>query len=164
MSVSNIEELFVEELKDLYSAELQLVRALPRMAKTSSSKELRDAFYSHLKETEGHVQRLEKAFQILERSPRGKSCHGMKGLVEEGAEMMKEVEKGATRDAAMIAAAQRVEHYEIAGYGTVMAYARLLGQDDIADLLEETLSEEKAADEKLGTIAEIVNSDAKMAA
>lgn len=164
MSVTNIEELFADELKDLYSAENQLTKALPKMAKASTSTDLRGAFESHLEETEGHIKRLEKAFEILEKSPRGKTCHGMKGLIEEGSEMMKEVEKGATRDAAMISAAQRVEHYEIAGYGTVVAYARLLGQEEIADLLQETLDEEKAADEKLGSIAETVNSDAKMAA
>lgn len=164
MSVTNIEELFADELKDLYSAESQLMKALPKMAKASTSTDLRDAFESHLKETEGHIQRLDKAFEILGKSPRGKTCHGMKGLIEEGSEIMKEVGKGATRDAAMISAAQRVEHYEIAGYGTVLAYARLLGQDEIADLLQETLDEEKSADEKLGAIAETVNSDAKVAA
>src|SRR6202034_3283972 len=142
MTVNTIEKLFVDELKDLYSAENQITKALPKLAKASSSQELRTAFESHLKETEGHVERLEQIFEMLEVSPKGKTCAGMKGLLEEGKEMLEETETGAIRDVAMISAAQRVEHYEMAGYGSVRTYAELLGKNEIATLLEKTLEEE----------------------
>lgn len=160
MSADNLEELLVDELKDLYSAEKQITKALPKLAKGSQSAELREAFESHLEETKGHVERLDQIFEILGKPSRGKTCHGMQGLLEEGSEMLEENEKGEVRDAGLISAAQRVEHYEIAAYGCVRQYAKLLGQDKIAKLLEQTLEEEKAADEKLNTIAEQVNSEA----
>jgi ferritin-like metal-binding protein YciE len=160
MSVESIEELFIDELKDLYSAEKQITKSLPKMAKASSSPELKAAFESHLQETLGQIQRLEKAFEILGKSAKGKLCHGMKGVLEEGAEVLEETEKGSVRDAALISAAQRVEHYEMAGYGCVREYAKILGQKDIATLLDETLAEEKAADKKLGLISKQVNSAA----
>jgi ferritin-like metal-binding protein YciE len=165
MSVGTIEELFVDELKDLYSAEKQITKSLPKLAKAATSPELKDAFESHLKETFGQIERLEKVFEILGKSPRGKTCNGMKGVLEEGAEVLEETEKGSTvRDAALISAAQRVEHYEMAGYGCVREYAKLLGQKEIAQLLDETLTEEKAADSKLGQVAKQVNPAALQAA
>lgn len=164
MSQETLEKLFVEELKDLYSAENQITKALPKMAKAASSPELRKAFESHLKETEGQIERLEKIFEILGKSPKGKTCHGMKGVLEEGSEAMEEFKDPAVRDVAMITAAQRVEHYEMAGYGGVRAYAELLGQKEIAQLLQETLEEEEAADEKLTSISKQINSKALKAA
>jgi ferritin-like metal-binding protein YciE len=158
MSVETIEELFVDELKDLYSAEKQITKSLPKLAKAATSPELKNAFESHLKETFGQIERLDRVFEILGKSPRGKVCNGMKGVLEEGAEVLEETEKGSiVRDAALISAAQRVEHYEMAGYGCVREYAKLLGQKEIATLLDETLSEEKAADSKLGQVAKQVN-------
>ena len=165
MSVETIEELFVDELKDLYSAEKQITKSLPKLVKAATSPELKDAFESHLKETFGQIERLDKVFEILGKSPRGKTCNGMKGVLEEGAEVLEETEKGSSvRDAALISAAQRVEHYEMAGYGCVREYAKLLGQDEIAELLDETLAEEKAADSKLGDVAKQVNPEALRAA
>ena len=160
MSVSSMEELLINELKDLYSAEKQITRALPKLVKASSSEELKQAFQSHLEETQGHVERIEQALEILGKPARGKTCHGMQGVLEEGAEVIEETEKSPLRDAALIAAAQRVEHYEMAAYGSVREYARILGQNEIVSLLEATLNEEKAADEKLTSIAESVNSEA----
>jgi ferritin-like metal-binding protein YciE len=153
-SVDSIEKLFVEELKDLYSAETQITKALPKLVKAATSSDLRSAFEHHLKETEGHVQRLEQIFEILGESPKGKTCDGMKGVLEEGSEAVKETEEGDVRDVGMISAAQRVEHYEMAGYGAVRSYAERLGQTKIAQLLQATLDEEKAADKKLTEIAE----------
>ncbi len=164
MSVESIQDLFVEELKDLYSAEKQITKALPKMAKAASSDELRQAFESHLEETNGHVDRLEQIFEILGKSSRGKTCEGMKGLLSEGAELIDEIEKGDVLDAGLISAAQRVEHYEISGYGSVRAYAELLGNSQVADLLQATLDEEKAADEKLTQISKTVNTQAQRAA
>ncbi len=164
MSVETIEDLFLDELKDLYSAEKQITKALPRMAKASSTPELSQAFTSHLEETKGHVERLEKIFEILGKRGTGKTCEGMKGLLLEGSEMMTELEKGAVRDAGLISAAQRVEHYEMAGYGTVRTLAQLVGKPEMVKLLEQTLSEEKAADEKLTRISTSVNQEAKNAA
>jgi ferritin-like metal-binding protein YciE len=165
MSVETMEELFVDELKDLYSAEKQITKALPRMAKGASAPELKTAFETHLQETLGQIERLEKVFEILGKSPRGKVCHGMKGVLEEGAEVLEETKKGTpVRDAALISAAQRVEHYEMAGYGCVREYAKLLGQKEIAKLLDETLAEEKAADTKLGQVARQINPSALQAA
>ena len=164
MSVNTLERLFVEELKDLYSAEHQITKALPKLIKAAESSELKSAFVSHLKETEAQIERLEKIGQILGRSLKGKTCDGMKGVLAEGSEVVQEIPAGNLRDAGVISAAQRVEHYEMAGYGSVMEYARLLGKNDIAALLEKTLKEEKAADEKLTQIAKSVNSEALGAA
>jgi ferritin-like metal-binding protein YciE len=163
MTVDNIEKLFVEELKDLFSAETQITKALPKMAKAASSKELRSAFEHHLKETEGHVQRLEQIFEKLGTGSKGKTCEGMKGLLAEGAETLKEAEEGEVRDEAMISAAQRVEHYEMAAYGTVRTYAERLGKPQIAQLLEKTLEEEKAADKKLTDISDKLQNQVKKA-
>jgi len=161
MSLDSLQSLFVEELKDIYHAEKQLVQALPRIAKSAHSPELRDAFTSHLKETEGHVERLQQIFQELGLAARGKRCKGMEGLLEEGKEIMEEEGEGPVIDAALIAAAQRVEHYEIAAYGCLRTYAGLLGYDNAVKLLSGTLSEEEAADEKLNSIAESkVNAEA----
>jgi len=160
MSVKTIDELLLDELKDLYSAEKQLTKALPKMARAAASQDLKAAFENHLEETQGHVERLDKIFETLGKSPRGKTCHGMQGLVEEGSEMISELEKGAVRDAGLISAAQRVEHYEMAGYGSVREFASLLGRNEIASLLGETLEEEKAADEKLTGISKKVNPQA----
>jgi len=164
MSVANIEELFINELKDIYSAEKQITKALPKMAKATTSPELKAAFESHLEETMGQIQRLEQIFETLGKTGRGKVCHGMQGVLEEGSEVLKDTKKGGIRDAALISAAQRVEHYEMAAYGCVREYANLLGKRDIAKLLEQTLEEEKAADEKLAIIAKQVNSEAMKAA
>jgi ferritin-like metal-binding protein YciE len=164
MSVGTIEELFVDELKDLYSAEKQITKSLPKLAKAATAPELKDAFESHLKETFGQIERLDKVFEILGKSSRGKTCNGMKGVLEEGAEVLDETEEGSVRDAALISAAQRVEHYEMAGYGCVRAFATLLGQKEIAQLLDETLAEEKAADSKLNQLAKRINPEALRAA
>ena len=164
MSVSTMEELLIDELKDIYNAEKQITRALPKMVKATTSPELRQAFESHLEETQGQIDRLDKVFEILGRSARGKTCHGMQGVLEEGAEVIEDTKKSPLRDAALISAAQRVEHYEMAAYGCVREYARLLGQKEIVQLLEQTLEEEKAADEKLSSLSESVNSEAMSAA
>jgi ferritin-like metal-binding protein YciE len=147
-------------LKDLYNAENQLVKALPKMAKAASSDELRQGFEDHLEQTKGHVQRLEQIFQALGESPKGKKCKGMEGLVEEGSEVMHEDFEGALMDAAIIGAAQRVEHYEIAAYGTVCAFAEELGETEQNSLLNETLQEEKETDEKLTHLAQQINAQA----
>lgn len=157
MKVDTIEKLFADELKDLYSAEKQITKALPKMAKAAKSEELRKAFESHLKETEGQIERLDRVFEILGQASGGKTCKAMHGLLEEGEEMMKETREGEVRDAAMISAAQRVEHYEMTGYGTVRSYAELLGQTEIQQLLQETLDEEGEANKKLTSIAAKVN-------
>jgi ferritin-like metal-binding protein YciE len=161
MSVESIQELFLEELKDLYSAEKQITKALPKMAKAVTSEELRSAFESHLQETHGQVERLEKIGEMLGKSLSGKTCNGMKGVLEEGAEVLDDTEKGEVRDAALISAAQRVEHYEMAGYGTVREYARLLDLPQVSSLLDDTLKEEEAADQKLTGISRRVNAEAK---
>ena len=154
MSMDSLKKLYVDELKDLYSAETQLVKALPKMAKKASAPELKQAFQDHLEETKGHVERLEEIFQELEEKPTGKTCKGMKGLIEEGEEVIDEDGDEAVLDAALIGAAQRVEHYEIAGYGVARTFATHLGEDDAADLLQQTLDEEGEADKKLTSIAE----------
>jgi len=141
-----LKELYVDELKDLYNAENQLVKALPKAAKAASSEELRAGFEEHLEQTKSHVQRLEQIFEMLDESPKGKKCKGMEGLIEEGSEIMEEDFEGALLDAALIGAAQRVEHYEIAAYGTVRAFAEELGESEHASLLAETLEEEKETD------------------
>jgi ferritin-like metal-binding protein YciE len=157
----SLRELYINELKDLYSAETQLVKALPKMAKAASNGELRQAFEEHLRQTSEQVSRLEQIFEELGEKPTGKKCVGMEGLVKEGAEVMKEEYEDNVMDAAIIGAAQRVEHYEIAGYGTVKAFAEILGEDEHVSLLEETLNEEKEADQKLNQIAEEVNASAE---
>jgi len=154
MEMESLKELYIDELKDLYSAEKQLVKALPKMAKNATNPELKDAFTTHLQETEGHVERLEQIFEMLGERPGGKKCKGMEGLVEEAKELLEEDATEAVLDAGMISKAQHVEHYEMAGYGTVRTYARLLGLDDQADLLQETLDEEGHANELLTQIAE----------
>jgi ferritin-like metal-binding protein YciE len=158
-----LKELYIEELKDLYNAENQLLKALPKMAKAASSEELSQGFEEHLEQTRGHVQRLEKIFQSLGESPKGKKCKGMEGLVAEGAEVMEEDFEDSVMDAALIGAAQRVEHYEIAAYGTVCAFAEELGESEQASLLNETLEEEKETDEKLTKLAKQINSQAYQA-
>src|SRR5919198_969382 len=154
MSLDSLENLFLEELKDIYSAEKLIVRALPRMAKASESQELQQAFTQHLKETQGHVERLERIFKGLDQTARGKKCKGMEGLLEEGKEIMEQEGEGAVIDAALIAAAQRVEHYEMAAYGCLRTYAQLLGNPDAERMLQQTLNEEEAADQKLTQIGE----------
>ena len=154
MALDSLESLFLDELKDVYHAEKQLVKALPRMAKAASSPELRQAFTDHLKETQGQVQRLERIFRDLGLTPRAKKCEGMLGLVEEGKAIMEEDGEEAVIDAALIAAGQRVEHYEIAAYGCLRTYAQLLGYDNAVNLLQQNLQEEEAADEKLNALAE----------
>jgi len=148
-----IQDLLVEEMQDLYDAEKQLVKALPEMVKAASNEDLSEAFESHLEQTKGHVERLERAFEALDVKPKSKACAAMKGLISEAQEQIESNERGALADSAMICAAQKVEHYEIAGYGTLKAWAEELGLDDVASLLDETLNEEKEADEKLSTIA-----------
>lgn len=158
-----LKELYIDELKDLYNAENQLVKALPKMAKAASSGELRQGFEEHLEQTKGHVQRLEQVFESLGESPKGKKCKGMQGLVEEGADVMGEDFEGALMDAALIGAAQRVEHYEIAAYGTVCDFAKELGETEQASWLTETLEEEKETDEKLTKLAQQINLQANNA-
>ena len=160
MANQELRDLYIDELKDLYSAENQLVKALPKLAKASSSDELRAGFEEHLQQTKGHVERLEQIFEMLGESPKGKKCAGMEGLVEEGSEVMKEDFEGALMDAALIGAAQRVEHYEIAAYGTVRAFAETLGESDHVSLLEATLAEEKETDDKLTELAGEINQQA----
>ena len=160
MAENGLRELYLDELRDLYNAENQLLKALPKMAKAASSDELRNGFQEHLEQTKGHVERLEQIFEALDESPKGKKCAGMEGLVKEGAEVMQEDFEGAVMDAALIGAAQRVEHYEIAAYGTVIAFAEQLGESEHSSLLKETLDEEKETDEKLTSLAEDINSQA----
>jgi ferritin-like metal-binding protein YciE len=160
MPTEGLKELYVDELKDLYNAENQLLKALPKMAKAASSEELRQGFEEHLEQTRGHVERLEKIFKSLDESPKGKKCMGMEGLVKEGSEVMSEDFEGALMDAALIGAAQRVEHYEIAAYGTVSEFAKLLSENEHVSLLEETLQEEKDTDEKLTSLAKEINPQA----
>src|SRR6201993_3832672 len=160
MQKDSLRELYVNELKDLYNAETQLVKALPKMAKAASNAELRRGFEEHLRQTSEHVSRLEQIFEMLGEKATGKKCLGMEGLVKEGAETMSEDYEDAAKDAAIIGAAQRVEHYEIAGYGTVRAFAELLGENEHVSLLEQTLEEEKQTDEKLTQLAEQINVEA----
>jgi ferritin-like metal-binding protein YciE len=162
MAATSLQELFVEELRDAYDGEKRLTKALPRMAKAAESEELRAAFTNHLRETERQIQRLEQVFRTIGEPVRGKKCDGLMGIIEEGKSAMEELE-GSVRDAALIAGAQRAEHYEIAAYGTLAYFAELLGNEKAKDLLGQTLDEEKAADEKLSTIAKSkVNRDALM--
>jgi ferritin-like metal-binding protein YciE len=161
MKLDTLKQLYIEELRDLYSAENQLLKALPKMAKGASSEELKLAFENHLDQTKVHVERLEEIFERLDETPKGKTCQAMKGLVEEGSEILGEDGEESVRDAGIIAAAQKVEHYEIASYGTVRTFAQLLGEDEAAELLQETLDEEGEADKLLTQLAqEIVNPEA----
>jgi ferritin-like metal-binding protein YciE len=161
MSLDTLEKLYIEELRDLYNAENQLLKALPKMAKGASSPELKDAFEKHLEQTKGHVERLEELFEQRDESPKGKTCKAMKGLIEEGSEILKEEGEDSVIDAGMIVAAQKVEHYEIASYGSVRTFANLLGKDEEAKLLQATLDEESETNEILNQLAEgIVNEEA----
>src|SRR5262249_14680481 len=161
MAVKGLRELYVDELKDLYNAENQLLKALPKLARAADSRQLKDGFTRHLEQTKGHVQRLEKIFASLDESPKGKTCVGMKGLIEEGSEIMDEDFEGPVMDAALIGAAQRVEHYEIAAYGTAREFAELLGESGHASLLNQTLQDEKDTDEKLTALAKQINPKAQ---
>jgi len=151
---SEFKELYIEELRDIYSAETQLVKALPKMAKAAESDELRSGFEEHLEQTKGHVSRLEQIFDALGEKPTGKKCEGMAGLIKEGGEAAQEDYEGDVKDSALIGAAQRVEHYEIAAYGTVRAMAEKLGEDDAVELLSQTLQEEKDTDVKLSDLSD----------
>ena len=154
MELETLRDLYIDELKDLYSAENQILKALPKMMKAATHPELKRAFETHLKQTETHVERLETIFEQLEASPRGKKCVGMEGLIEEGKELIGEKPEKEVLDAGLISKAQHVEHYEMAGYGTVRTYARLLGEDQQADLLQQTLDEEGETDKLLTQLAE----------
>jgi ferritin-like metal-binding protein YciE len=154
------QELFIEELKDIYHAEQQLVKALPKMAKAATDEQLKAGFTKHLRETEGHVRRLEKVFRLMDEKPAGKVCEAMKGLIKEGAEIIREDLPDSIKDAALIGAAQKVEHYEIAAYGTLRTYAELLDREDVSELLQATLNEEGITDKKLTEVAETLNIEA----
>jgi len=161
MAMGGLQDLLHDELKDIYDAEKQLTKALPKLVKKASAPELKEALQAHLGETEGHIDRLEQVFEQLGFAVRGKNCEGMHHLLTEGNDMISEADDDATRDAVMIAAAQKVEHYEIASYGTIRTWANLLGKGDVAALLEDTLEEEKEADRKLTGIADsFVNAEA----
>ena len=153
MSVSTIQELFIAELRDIYHAEKQLVKALPKMAKAAAHPQLKAAFTSHLEETKGQVGRLEEVFELLDVTKRAKPCAAMEGLLEEARAAMEEIEDATVLDVGMIINAQKVEHYEIAGYGSLVALAKQLGHDEVAQLLDETLAEEKETDRKLNEVA-----------
>ncbi|MBV8267044.1 MAG: ferritin-like domain-containing protein [Planctomycetaceae bacterium] len=164
MKIESLRDLYIEELQDLYSAENQIVKALPKMAKAASHQELQAAFTEHLEQTKGHVERLETIFKGLDELPKGKTCKAMEGLIKEGEDMVKAKAEPSVHDAGLIAAAQRVEHYEIAGYGTVRTYARLLKEGEAAGLLQQTLDEEAATDKKLTQLAEsVINAEAAVA-
>src|SRR5438477_13080150 len=161
MNLETLKELYVNELRDLYNAENQLLKALPKMAKGASSDELKEAFEKHLEQTKGHVQRLEEVFEELGEKTKGKTCQAMKGLIEEGSEVLKAAGEDSVIDAGTIVAAQKVEHYEIAGYGSVRTFAELLGKERSAELLQTTLNEEFETNEALNQLAEeIVNPEA----
>jgi ferritin-like metal-binding protein YciE len=163
MKLDTLQKLYTDELRDLYNAENQLLKALPRMAKAASSQELKDAFEKHLEQTKTHVERLEQVFEELDEKPKGKTCRAMKGLIEEGSEILKEDGEESVLDAGIIVAAQKVEHYEIAGYGSVRTFAHLLGKDKSAQLLQATLDEESETNELLNRLAEsVVNPEALM--
>ena len=161
MKLDSLQTLYIEELRDLYNAENQLVKTLPKMAKGASHQELKQAFEDHLEQTKEHVERLEEIFKRLEEKPTGKTCKAMKGLIEEGSEILEQDGDESVLDAALIGAAQRVEHYEIAAYGTVRTFAKMLGEEEAAELLQETLDEEGEADKLLTELAEsVVNVEA----
>jgi len=158
MKEAKFDELFKEELQDLYDAERQIIQALPKMVEAASNEELKSAFEEHLEQTKEQVKRLDRVFQAIGEKPQGKTCEGMQGLLKEGEKIIAEIPKSPVLDAAIIGAAQKVEHYEISGYGTARTMAEMLGQQDAAELLEETLEEEKATDETLTEIAESIMS------
>ena len=161
MTIDTMDDLFLEQIEDLYDAEKRLVKALPKMAEDSTSQALRQAFESHLEQTRGHVQRLETIFRQLGKDPKAETCEAMKGLIEEGEDTIGDIDNLALRDAGAIAAANRVEHYEIAAYGSAKSFAKTLGYQEAVSLLEQTLQEEKEADKKLTSIAEsTVNKEA----
>jgi ferritin-like metal-binding protein YciE len=161
MKLDTLQKLYTEELRDLYNAENQLLKALPKMAKAASSEELKDAFEKHLEQTKGHVERLEQVFEELDERPKGKTCRAMKGLIQEGSELLEQDGDESVRDAGIIVAAQKVEHYEIAGYGSARTFAHLLGQNKAAELLQATLDEESETNELLTRLAEsIINPEA----
>jgi len=163
MKLDTLKTLYTNELRDLYNAEGQLLKALPKMAKAASSEELKDAFEKHLEQTKSHVERLEEVFEDIGEKPKGKTCRAMKGLIEEGSEILQEDGEESVIDASIIVAAQKVEHYEIAGYGSVRTFAQLLGKDRSAELLQTTLEEESEANQLLNKLAEdIVNPEALM--
>ena len=164
MAANSLQELYVEQLQDLYDAEQQIIKALPKMIEAAQSGELRDALTEHLEVTRKQADRVEKICQELGEDAKGEKCKGMEGVLKEGSDLVKDVDNEDVRDAAIIAAAQRVEHYEMAGYGTARTYATLLGFDDAASALEETLEEEKEADEKLSSLAKELNVEALDAA
>jgi ferritin-like metal-binding protein YciE len=161
MKTTSLHELFIKELQDIFDAENQLIKALPKMAKAASSDELREGFEEHLQQTREHAQRLEQIFESLGENAKGQKCKGMEGLIKEGSELLKEDLEGSVKDAALITAAQRVEHYEIAAYGTVRTWANQLQQEEAVSLLEQTLSEEKETDQKLTQLAESINVQAE---
>jgi ferritin-like metal-binding protein YciE len=163
MKLETLRELLIDELRDLYSAETQITKALPKLVKASSTPALQEAFESHLEETKNHVTRLEQIFESFNESPKGKTCEGMKGLLKEGDERVSDGGESEVLDAGLIADAQRVEHYEIAAYGSARTYAELLGENEAVRLLSETLEEEKQADAKLSQVAKRVNVEAKAA-
>ena len=160
MSHNNLKSLYVDELRDLYNSEQQLIKALPKMVKAANSDDLREGFEQHLEQTRQHATRLEQILSGLGEVVKGKKCKGMAGIVAEGGEIMSEDFQGALMDAALISAAQRVEHYEIAAYGAVHAYAELMGESEAASLLQQTLDEEKETDQKLTELSEEINSEA----
>ena len=161
MKLDTLQKLYTDELRDLYNAENQLLKALPKMAKAASSEELKEAFEQHLEQTKGHVKRLEQVFEELDEKPKGKTCRAMKGLIQEGSEILEEDGETSVRDAGIIVAAQKVEHYEIAGYGSVRTFAHLLGQNKAAELLQATLDEESETNEVLNRLAEsVINPEA----
>jgi ferritin-like metal-binding protein YciE len=162
--INSLHELYVQQLRDLYDAENQLVKALPKLAEASNSDGLREGFEEHLEQTKEHVQRLETIFESLGEKPKGEKCKGMEGIIKEGSEVLAEDMQEDVKDAAIIAAAQRVEHYEISGYGTARTFANLLGEDEAVSLLQKTLVEEKEADSKLNQLAENINVEAEEAA
>ena len=153
-NTKTLHDAFIDELQDAYDAEKQLTKALPKLAKKATSAQLKSAFESHLKETENHVARLEQVFESIGEKPKGKHCDGIAGIIEEGKNVMEENLEESAMDACLIAGGQRAEHYEMAAYGSLIAWAKAMGHDTAADLLEQTLQEEKAADEKLTSIAE----------
>jgi len=164
MKLESLRELFIDELQDLYSAENMILKALPKMAEKANSPQLKAGFEEHLEQTRGHVRRLDQIFDSLQDIDReDKKCKGIEGIIKENEELIKENAEPEVRDAGMIAGAQRVEHYEIAAYGTVRTYADLLGRSDWAQLLQQTLDEEKQTDQKLNTLAEDINLEAKAA-
>jgi len=158
--MKDLNELFLEELADIYDAEKQLIKALPKMAEQAKAPELQSAFEDHLEQTQEHIKRLEEVFELFEQKPKAKKCEAMAGLIEEAQDIMKEQATPPVMDAALIAAAQKVEHYEIATYGCLRTWAELLGKDEAIDLLEETLNEEKDVDESLTDIATNINQEA----